>query len=460
MVRAVTLIPGTTEFGYEPATVVQALGPGQSAPENRHVAHAPSDVDRRARRSAGGRARTSNASRSWSPGSATICAPAHCAREAGRRRSRSSRRYPADLVGRGRRPRRRASRVDGRRPAGLRRHAVRRTASTHLIAELKARGLKVTLYPFVMMDIPAGNALPDPWTGAASQPAYPWRGRITCDPAPGSRARPTAARRAATQVDAFFGGGDPDGWNYRRMVLHYAQLAADAGGVDAFLIGSELRGLTRVRSASGVYPAVTRLAELAADVKAIVGGGTDRHLRRRLDRIRRACGRSAARAKCAFRSIRCGRRRRSTSSASTTTRRSPTGATAPAHLDRALADTIYDRRLSRRQSARRRGLRLVLRRRRGARRADAHADHRRARQAVGVPRQGSLELVAQRALRARRRRRARLADRLGAAGQADLAHRDRLPARSTRARTSRTCFPIRSRPKPACRISPTAGATT
>ncbi len=36
------------------------------------------------------------------------------------------------------------------------------------------------------------------------------------------------------------------------------QLAADAGGVDAFLIGSELKGLTRVRSASGVYPAVTR----------------------------------------------------------------------------------------------------------------------------------------------------------------------------------------------------------
>ena len=27
---------------------------------------------------------------------------------------------------------------------------------------LKARGLKVVLYPFVMMDVPAGNALPDP----------------------------------------------------------------------------------------------------------------------------------------------------------------------------------------------------------------------------------------------------------------------------------------------------------
>jgi hypothetical protein len=58
------------------------------------------------------------------------------------------------------------------------------------------------------------------------------------------------------------------------MILHYASLAADAGGVDAFLIGSELKSLTRVRSASGVYPAVNALVTLAADVKAIVGSGT------------------------------------------------------------------------------------------------------------------------------------------------------------------------------------------
>ncbi len=44
MARAVTLIPGATEFGYEPATVVQVLGPGQSGPENRHINYAPSDV--------------------------------------------------------------------------------------------------------------------------------------------------------------------------------------------------------------------------------------------------------------------------------------------------------------------------------------------------------------------------------------------------------------------------------
>jgi hypothetical protein len=137
---------------------------------------------------------------------------------------------------------------------------------------LKSRGLKVTLYPFVMMDIPPGNALADPWTGVGSQPAYPWRGRITCDPAPGRSGSPDGTAIAATQVAAFF--GELSDWGYRRMIRHYAQLAASAGGVDAFLIGSELKALTRVRSASGVYPAVDHLVDLAAEVKGILGTGT------------------------------------------------------------------------------------------------------------------------------------------------------------------------------------------
>ena len=141
----------------------------------------------------------------------------------------------------------------------------------HLIAELKARGLKITFYPFLVMDIPSGNALPDPWTGASSQPAYPWRGRITCDPAPGQPGSPQGTSAAAAQVANFFSGGT---WNYRRMILHYANLVASAGGVDAFLIGSELKALTRVRSGAGVYPAVDALVTLAADVKAIVGSST------------------------------------------------------------------------------------------------------------------------------------------------------------------------------------------
>jgi hypothetical protein len=115
-----------------------------------------------------------------------------------------------------------------------------------------------------------------------SQPAYPWRGRITCDPAPGRTGSPDASATAATQVGAFFSGG-ADQWNYRNFVLHYASLATTAGGVDAFLIGSELKSLTRVRSASGIYPAVTALAALAADVKSNRRREHARDLWRRLD---------------------------------------------------------------------------------------------------------------------------------------------------------------------------------
>jgi hypothetical protein len=157
------------------------------------------------------------------------------------------------------------------------------------IAALKARGHRVTFYPFLFMDVAAGNALTDPYTGGAGQPAYPWRGRITCDPAPGVAGTPDKTAAAATQTDAFFGSaavgnfsvsgttvnwtGGTD-WGLRRMVLHYAHLCAAAGGVDAFLIGSELRGLTRVRSATTTYPAVAALKTLAADVRGILGGGT------------------------------------------------------------------------------------------------------------------------------------------------------------------------------------------
>ena len=141
------------------------------------------------------------------------------------------------------------------------------------IQDLHSRGLNVTLYPFVMMDIPANNGLKDPWSGNANQPAYPWRGRITCDPAPGQAGSPDGTSAVAAQISAFFGSGAPSDaeWSYRRMVLHYAALASSAGGVEGFLIGSELIGLTRSRSATGVYPAVSALQALAQDVRAIVG---------------------------------------------------------------------------------------------------------------------------------------------------------------------------------------------
>lgn len=271
MVRAVTLIPGTTEFGYEPATVVQVLGWGEAAPENRHVATADSDV-RAALDDL--QAICPNLERvalvvAWF---GTDLRAGHCA-VMPRVDSHSKRTHGGEwhVAGLHRNEARLVSTVDGRPAYG---GTPSDESVRNLIAELKARGLKVTLYPFVMMDVPPGNGRPDPWTGAASQPAYPWRGRITCDPAPGRPGSPDGTAQAAAQIDAFFAGEAEGGWNYRRMVLHYAGLAAQAGGVDAFVIGSELRGLTRVRGAGGTYPAVAHLIALAADVRAMLGSGT------------------------------------------------------------------------------------------------------------------------------------------------------------------------------------------
>jgi hypothetical protein len=150
---------------------------------------------------------------------------------------------------------------------------------------LKARGYRVVLYPFILMDVPDGNGLPDPY-GGAEQAIFPWRGRITCHPAPGQTGSVDASSAAAVQVADFFGtasaadfsvaGGEvsysgPSAWRFNRFILHHAALAAAAGGVDAFLIGSEMRGLTTVRSASGVYPATAYLQALAGEARALLG---------------------------------------------------------------------------------------------------------------------------------------------------------------------------------------------
>ncbi|PTV93697.1 putative tail protein [Rhodobacter aestuarii] len=166
-------------------------------------------------------------------------------------------------------------------------------AVVEAIREMKARGLRVTFYPFLLMDVPPGNTLPDPYSDNAAtlgQPSFPWRGRITCSPAAGSAGTVDKTAAAATQVSSFFGTatpaqfspsgdtvtftGAPSDWGLRRMVLHYAHLCAVAGGVDAFLIGSEMRGLTTIRSGANAYPAVTAFKALAADVRSVLGAGT------------------------------------------------------------------------------------------------------------------------------------------------------------------------------------------
>ncbi|MGB6228910.1 MAG: glycoside hydrolase TIM-barrel-like domain-containing protein, partial [Litorimonas sp.] len=109
------------------------------------------------------------------------------------------------------------------------------------LRELKQRGLKVTLYPFLLMDAPG----------------FPWRGRI--------------AANSIADVSAFF-GTDRD-FRFRHSVLHHARLAQQAGGVDAIVIGSELKALTAFRSGES-FPAVAALRNLAGAVRGIVGANT------------------------------------------------------------------------------------------------------------------------------------------------------------------------------------------
>lgn len=286
-VRAVTLIPGATEFGYQPDLVQRVTGYAAYAPENRHTVSAPTDL-----------------------AAALDQLQAQCPNV--KRVSLVVTWFGSDLRAGVCRIEPKVERQDKEtlgaqwRVAGLSRAEVA-TVSWYggsaayggtpsdasvmgAIAALKTRGLEVALNPFIMMDIPSGNGLPDPWTLGPDQAPYSWRGRITCDPAPERPGSPDGSAQAEAQIDALFGdaqaehflrfGTDlfyigPLEWSLRRMVLHYAHLAVMAGGVETLLIGSEMAALTRVRGPGGSFPAAERLARLAADVKGIVGAGTN-----------------------------------------------------------------------------------------------------------------------------------------------------------------------------------------
>ena len=221
----------------------------------------------------------------------------------------------------------------------------------------------------ILTAAPASRPIP----GAGASPAIRRRARP---------ARPTAPAAAATQVERWFTRAA----GFNRMVLHYADLAEEAGGVDGFILGSELVGLTRVRSASGRLSGGRAAAGLGG------GGARDPGARPRRSSMRptgrntaRMCSTAAAR--CASPSIRSSPTTTSTRSASTIIRRSPTGATAPTM-------PISPRRAASTTSITCAGASAAARRSTGtmptssdAQRADAHADHRRRlRQAVGLPR--------------------------------------------------------------------------
>jgi len=274
MIRGVDLIPGATEAGYLPTLKLNFYSPGATAAENRHQLTATTDWTA-----------SIDALQALCPNLESVALvvawfgddlrAAHCSvtprvdapfKTIGQFNYIIGPYWPPDwsVAGQTRATAQLVSQIDGRAAYG---GTPSDASVAGAIADLKARGLSVVFYPFLMMDIPPGNTLTNPYTEGPGQPAFPWRGRITCDPAPDHPDSPDATAAAAAQVAAFAA-------RYRDFILHYANLCKTAGGVDAFLIGSEMIGLTRVRSGPGQYPFVTALATLAAEVKAIVGQTT------------------------------------------------------------------------------------------------------------------------------------------------------------------------------------------
>ncbi|MCG7392571.1 glycoside hydrolase/phage tail family protein [Microvirga sp. ACRRW] len=266
MIRAVCLIPGASEFGYDTLPVTQVLDLGKTNPENRHQLRNASDATASLDAL---QALCPNLKRvslvvSWFGNDLRA---GSCQIEP--RVDTKTKATDGDtwaVGGLTRELAKAVSLVNGSPAYG---GTPSDESVVRLIKDLKARGLEVVLYPFVMMDIPAGNTLPNPY-GGTGQPAYPWRGRITCHPAPGEPGSPDGTSAAASQIGQWV----TRNWGYRQFIFHYADLAEKAGGVDGFILGSELVGLTRVRSEPGVYPAVQRLSTLASQLRSLLRKST------------------------------------------------------------------------------------------------------------------------------------------------------------------------------------------
>ena len=251
-VRGVALVPGTGEYALATEPVYYRRGDGENPVLNVHNDRGVPDIDASLDQLRGGAAggRVGVAGGELVRGRPALRA-LHAA-AGGRADGRGRRSDAVAGVGPGPVGARRssaASRV-GRCSAG--RPA---TASVlQAIARLKALGQSVMFYPFILMDIQAGNGLADPWTGDGDQPrgavARPDHARRRRRD---GRGRPTRPQRRPTEVDAFFGAAQPsdfrcrrrrvgyhgpEEWSYRRFILHYAHLCAPCG-----------RGRTRSASA-------------------------------------------------------------------------------------------------------------------------------------------------------------------------------------------------------------------
>ena len=282
-INAITLIPSAGEYVYENDELLKDLGQGQTAPVNTHTHQGQSDWDVSIDQLEDDLPNAKNISLfvSWF---GTDLRVNHCQVRPAVDSTEKQIIGRNWLVSNETRATASVTSLDNNRPAYGGTPSDETVISA--ITDLKARGFNVTFNPFLLMDIEANNALPDPHTNNLFQPKYPWRGRITVDPAPGNSGTPDKTSQAVNDLSSFIGQAGVNDftvnnetvtyqgvteWSWRRMVLHYAHLCQATGGVESFIIGSELRGLTTIRDEANNFPFVSALKQLASDVKSILG---------------------------------------------------------------------------------------------------------------------------------------------------------------------------------------------
>jgi hypothetical protein len=239
LIQSVNLLPGSDEFVYATDIVEEGIRPGETRPLNMNNLSGKADIEVALDQLQGQLPNCSNVSivSSWFATSTDI---ATCQIRPGvERRSRNIRHHTWSVGPHTRATAHLISSEDGRPNFG---GTPSDESLIQAIRSIKARGMSVTLYPFILVDTEG----------------FPWRGRITGEP---------------SHVPEFF-GNETAGLTehgFRNFILSHADLARRAGGVDRFVIGSEMIGLTTIRDENNTFPAVTELARLAGDVKSILG---------------------------------------------------------------------------------------------------------------------------------------------------------------------------------------------
>lgn len=255
LVQSVNLLPGSGEFAYATEVVEEGVRPGESRPLNMNNLSGKADIEAALDQLQAQLPNCRNISiiSSWFASSTDI---ATCQIRPGIERRSRNIRNATWQVGRDDRSSAYVVSADederpnyGGTPSD--------ESLIQSIRSIKARGMSVTLYPFILVD----------------DAGFPWRGRMSGD---------------VENIDGFFGDSAPSDYSvgagpghyrvsdngYRNFILSHANLARRAGGVDRFVIGSEMVGLTTIRNAQNEFPAVTELARLAGDVKSLLGSET------------------------------------------------------------------------------------------------------------------------------------------------------------------------------------------